>query len=262
MKKYLVPFFLISILLTSCDLTSQDKVAGNYPMLKLANYAVQGSPETTYEMVQRFQLEQNLLSKTGKELVFNKADETTTDSEGYLLTDVYKDGKDTYKLIDINRVKTDTIAEEYAITKNGKEIYRSKMCYGAEGPIQDVRNIDGKVAFTFVEGSCNYDGKAETQSRMNIFYDGKTINDVYGVNESHFLFSYKGKLGFVTKIEGKEYIYFNGKKASSAFDSIPTHQCCDSPESILKVYDNGAFLFRGSIDKDYYLEEVDLNKFL
>lgn len=261
MKKYFISFFLISILLTNCNLTKQEKVIADYPLLKLPDYEAAGVWETTDDMVKRFQMGQNLLSKTGKELIFKRAEETLTGLPNGIVG-IYKDGKDIYKVIAVNQVKTDTIAEEYAITKNGKEIYRSKMCYGAEGPIQDVRNIDGKVAFTFVEGSCNYDGKPEIQSRINIFYDWKTINDLYNVDESRFLFSYKGKLGFVAKIKEKEYIYFNGKKASSAFGSIPTHQCCDSPEPVFKVYDNGAFLFRGSIDKDYYLEEVDLNKFL
>lgn len=239
MKKYFASFFIISILLAGCG-------------------------------AQITETAQPSLAIGSKKIVFEAADANTTDSAGYILTGVYKNGKDTYKLVDLNNLKSGTVAEEYAITKNGKEIYRSKMCYGAEGPIQDVRDVDGKAAFTFSQGMCVYDGKSEKNARMNIFYDGKTMNEVYNVDEARFLFAYKGKLGFVAnnKTTQKNYIFFNGKKISDDFISIPTHQCCDSIDPIVDVYENGALVFRAA-DKegikdyqDYKMVEVDLNKFL
>jgi len=144
--------------------------------------------------------------------------------------------------------------QAYSIKKDGEEIFSSPMCFGANGPISEARLINNSLSFTFLEGSCE-------ETKSNIFYKGKTINASSGAEASHFLFSYKDKLGFVEKSNGQEYVYFDNRKISKPFDLITTTGCCGIPW-YFKVYENGSLLFLGQRDADYYLTEVNLNKFL
>jgi hypothetical protein len=144
--------------------------------------------------------------------------------------------------------------QAYSIKKDGKEIFSSPMCFGANGPVSEARLINDSFSFTFLEGPCE-------KAKSNIFYKGGTINALPGIEASHFLFSYKNKLGFVGKSNGQEYIYFNNRKISKPFDLITTTGCCGTPR-YFKVYENGALLFLGQRGADYYLTELSLNKFL
>lgn len=147
----------------------------------------------------------------------------------------------------------DNIPEEFSIVKEGKTLFNAPMCFGAEGPIVELGYIENKLTFTFAAGNCQ---------STNVYLDGKTINEQYGVEGSAFPFFYQGKLGFIAKEDGKDYVYFNGQKVSESFYTIPTHQCCMSISPLLALYENGAFVFRASQGTEYYLVEIDLNKYL
>lgn len=156
--------------------------------------------------------------------------------------------------------------EHYEITENGKLLFSHEMCYGADGPIIDIRLVDDKPAVTFRE-KCPYglniiageNADPKDTVVINIFYDGKTMNESYGQESSHFLFSYNNKIGFVTRLNGKEYLFYDGKIASEAYDEIITSMCCDTIRPIFKVYDNGILLFRALRGEKYLMAEVDLN---
>ncbi len=159
-----------------------------------------------------------------------------------------------YELVGTSYASSDdTIPEQFSIVKNGETIFNAPMCFGAEGPIRELGYIENKLTFTFAVGNCQ---------GTDVYLDGKTINAEYSVEGSAFPFFYQGKLGFIAKEDGKDYVYFNGKKVSESFYNIPTSQCCMSISPLLTLYENGAFIFRASQGKEYYLVEIDLNKYL
>ena len=159
----------------------------------------------------------------------------------------------------------DTIPVKFAIEKNGQKIFEDEMCFGADGPIKNFTKINGKISFTFT-GPCMND-ENKVMAKSNIFYNGKTFNETYNIEESYHLFSFKEKIGFVGKNNEKYYIYFDGKKISNGYEYILSDGCCAVPY-LLEVYENGVLAFLAIDDRDRdgsfenYIVEIDLNKYL
>ncbi len=268
-KKYLAIVFAFSLFLSGCGFLNIESI----PSHNSFSFAIPPSQNEseywmyTEKLIQDVKKKYDLMSEKSVEVKsFESAvkswDLTNEEVKRNVVTK-YIIGNETYELVGVKFANpTDNIPEEFAVQLNGKVLFQKPMCFGAEGPIQDVRKINGKLAISYVEGTCKYNGEKEINSRMNIFYDGKTLNEEYTVEGSQYLFSYKDTIGFVVTEGDKHYIFFNGQKISEAFDSIPTTQCCASISPLLNVYENGAFLFRGSKENIYYLTEIDLNKYL
>ena len=206
----------------------------------------------------------------GQEIVFPWADETlrydqvgAENPKNLIQSFVFEDRS--YNLFYINSNLTsdnNIISEKYKIVDDqGVTLLEEEMWFGSEGPIEEIRLINDEVALTYWPGSY-------TNASSNIFYKGEKMNEVYGFSGSHYLFSYKDKLGFVAQKDGKEYIFFNGKIVSEGYDSIPTSSCCMSLPVVFKLYDNGALVFRATNKDDsgmyheYWVVEVDLNPYL
>lgn len=204
----------------------------------------------------------------GQEIVFPEAKEVSrydqTGAEDFqnLVESFVFDDK-TYKLFATDTESNDNIiSDNYEILDDqGVTLFEAPMNYGAEGPIIDFRLVNDLPTFTYQSGT-------NSDSVQNIFYNGETMNEKYGFETSHFLFSYKDKLGFVAQKDGKEHIFFNGKIVSRGYDSIPTSSCCMTLPEVFKVYDNGALVFRATNKDDsgmyheYWVVEVDLNPYL
>lgn len=229
----------------------------------LSEKEVEDSWGTPERIIEKLAKEHDFLFEKGKEILFEPLHKisphefTADEQQEKNLAYKYVIGNDEYTLK--NLISAESSDQIYVIEKNGKEIFRSEMCYGAEGPIIDARLVKNIPAFTFRK-TC-----AQTNSlpQLNIFYNGKNINENAFPKEAHYLFSYKDKIGFVGKdTDGKERIFFNGMSISSTYDSIITSSCCDTIRPIFKVYDNGALLFRALKNNQYYVVEVNLNSFI
>jgi len=148
------------------------------------------------------------------------------------------------------------------LMKDGKVIFSGVVCQGTfDYPLIYMRLIEGKLTFDYLDGPC-FNEQTNEYAHMNIFYEGRNINKEYGFKESRYLFSYKGKTGFILEEEKQDYLYFNGKKISSGFDVIRSYSHEDLSPPLFKLYDNGALLFGARKGKDNYIGEIDLNKFL
>lgn len=217
-------------------------------------------------LLEKVQENEDFKFPQGQEIVFPQAKEVSRydqigaeDWENLEKSFVFDDK--TYNLFAMD--SGTVISEKYKILDDqGATLFEAPMNYGAEGPIIDFRLVNELPAFTYRAGT--YDNSTE-----NIFYNGETMNEKYGLSGSHFLFSYKDKLGFVTQKDGKEYIFFNSKIVSEGYDQIPTSSCCMTLPEVFKLYDNGALVFRAVNNKDdsglfhdYWVVEVDLNPYL
>jgi hypothetical protein len=65
----------------------------------------------------------------------------------------------------------------------------------------------------------------------------------------------------VIKTNDKEYIFFNNKIISPAYDQILTYGCCTNPH-YLEVFKNGKLDFMAVKGEKDYLVEIDLNSYL
>ncbi len=205
---------------------------------------------------------ENLIGKESREITFQYAEqdyEAPYKLHAQHVIQSFTIGKDAYTL----RTRTENPPDQqYQLYKNNTQIYESQMCYGSEPPIENIAMIDGEIAVTFHQGDCSSENRKSGDNWVAIYYRGKTINEQEHVQGASTLFDYKGKLGFVAKIDDKDYLYFNGKKASQPFDIIRTYTCCMLPQPYLKVYENGTLLFIGDRNHNRYLTQVDLNQHL
>ena len=148
------------------------------------------------------------------------------------------------------------------LMKDGKVIFSGIVCQGTfDYPLIYMRLVEGKLTFDYLDGPC-FNEQTNEYAHMNIFYEGRNINKEYSFKRSRYLFSYKGKIGFIIEEENQDYLYFNGKKISSGFDVIRSYSHEDPSPPLLKIFDNGALLFGARKGKDNYIGEIDLNKFL
>ena len=127
------------------------------------------------------------------------------------------------------------------------------MFQGNEGYLENINLIAGSPAFAFSE--TNDSGSTV----RNIFYNGKTFNETYHLEESFYPFSFQGKVGFVGVEHDKAYVFFEGKKVSQGFDEIRPKACCAIPSFPFEVHANGILLFMGRRDKQYIFGEINLN---
>ena len=158
-----------------------------------------------------------------------------------------------------NSEKIGTIAEIEKLLHNGNVVVTGICWDNASEPIEDIRIVNNKLAFTFVQ-NCDPNNSHQLAQR-NIYYNGETFNEKYGVQGTHYLFAYQEKLGFVIKINDKEYIFFNNKIVSPAYDKILTYGCCTNPH-YLEVFKNGKLDFMAVKEEKDYLVEIDLNPYL
>lgn len=234
-----------------------EKVSASETTFKLPHDLNELAWSSTEVVSEALTEQHELLLEKGKEIEFPKAERMSINSKQSDVVGEYSLGGKQYELVvDGNPL----VGEQYSLRENEKEIVSLPMCYGADGPLNDLRLVESKIALSYRSACITKDNLVSAKS--NIFYNGKTFNETYKVDESHFLFSYEGKLGFVAKIKDKEFIYFNGKQISKEYDSIPTSHCCMTIWPIFKVYDNGALVFRAKQGEDYYVTEIDLNKHL
>lgn len=152
---------------------------------------------------------------------------------------------------------------EWTFLEDGKKVFTVPMEYGSDGPIQRVEIVDRKPAVSFRRAvALPASNKEISKTTSDVFYNGVFFNEHFGVDGSHAVFTYGGKIGFIGMKNGKEFVYFDGKPVSKAFDVIRTSACCAAPMTELRVFDNGAFVFVGERDHYSILTEIDLNPFL
>lgn len=147
----------------------------------------------------------------------------------------------------------------WTIYEDQKKLISAPMEYGTDGPIESVEVVAGKPAVTFLrvlEPSHSLNELPRTS--IDVFYDGQFFNEKYGVEGSRSAFSFDGKIGFIGKLKGKSYIFFDGVPVSRAFDTIRTVACCAAPSTTLRLFDNGALVFVGERDGYGVLTEIDL----
>ncbi len=168
--------------------------------------------------------------------------------------DFYGFGKDIYM---IGSLSGD---DNYSIFKNDKEVFTHKMVFITER-FEDVDIVLGAPTFTFFEPN-KVKNTNESDIVRNIWYKGETLNEKYGVEESSYLFSYKDKVGFVGKKNGKKFFFFNGQKISQDFDEIRSHACCAMFPYPIKIDENGILFFMAKRGEKFFLVEVNLNEYL
>lgn len=219
-----------------------------------------------------FQAQKNEKDVAFKYIFSEKRQNSTGDATKNVPVNLPKNFTEEYNLIQKN--SKGNINEEKPITliKDGKEIFTSVVCQGTyDQPLVHFTKVLEKLTFDFFEGLC-YNENQETENKKsayaspNIFYDGTTINQRYSVEGSYRLFDYKGKLGFIEVSQGKQYIFFNGKRLSTGYDYIRSYFNSDYIFPLFEIYDNGALIFVAHNGKDnyknYYFVQIDLNSFV
>ncbi len=153
------------------------------------------------------------------------------------------------------------VGDHFVMRKNGEPLFERSMEYGAEGPVIDWRVVNGEPAFTVRLTNGNIPAGATTAAaaHTDIYYNGKFIEQEYGVKNPRYLFSYAGKLGFIATDESGDRVFFDGRFISIAFDSIHTMNCCSYNEILPTVFENGTLLFYGKRDSQYFIAELKLD---
>lgn len=171
------------------------------------------------------------------------------------LNGFYGSGKDIYT---IGSLKND---DNYSIFKNEDEIFSRKMFFGADGVIEDAGIVLNLPTFTFYDLKGWKDGY-QPIINSNIWYNGETLNEKYGVEASSYLFSFKDKTGFIEEKNGEKSILFSGQKVSQDFDEIRTYACCGVFQYPIETYENGILFFLARRGEKYFFVETNLNKYL
>ena len=170
--------------------------------------------------------------------------------------DSYTDGNNIYTIGAIDNDNT------FSIMKNDKNIFSHKMFFGADGPVMSASTVLNLPSFSFRD---LIEWKNENEipiTTSNIWYNNETINEKYSVEASSYLFSYKDKIGFIGKKDGKFYIFFNGKKISGGFDEIRTEACCAILAYPIEIYENGILFLLARKGEKYFFVETNLEKYL
>lgn len=171
------------------------------------------------------------------------------------LSGFYGLGQDIYT---VGSMKND---DNYSIFKNEKEIFSSNMFFGADSVIEDAGIVLNLPVFTFYDLK-GWNEKDEPIVKRNIWYNGETLNEKYGIDASFYLFSFKDKIGFVEEKNGKKFFFFNGQKISQDFDEIRTHACCAVMAYPVEIDENGILFFLAKRGEKYFFVEVNLNEYL
>jgi len=215
------------------------------------------------EAVQELQHKNPMLSSSQTPTLFQHAlNDNNADLPSPDIITRYVLDKKIYDLVGVYGKNDDKnlLPRKFQIISEGKQIFQREMCFGAAGPINDFKKINNEIALTFSE-PCADNENPESVGRENIYYQGKTINEEYNVEESKSLFSYKGKLGFIGKQDGVWHIFFNGQRLPYSFDLISDYACCAAPY-YFEVYENGALVFLAKKQEQNYIVEIDLNTYL
>jgi len=152
--------------------------------------------------------------------------------------------------------------DSYSVFKNRKKLFSHKMSYGVESVFEEASIVLDSPAFTFYEQKEGRDENNYPITVRNIWYEGETLNEKYGVDSSSYLFSYKDKTGFVGEKNKKKFFFFNGRKISQEFDEIRTHGCCSIFPYPVEADENGILFFMAKRGEKYFLVEVNLNEYL
>ncbi len=158
----------------------------------------------------------------------------------------------------------DPFRDVWTVFVNKKPVFTERMYVAADGPVLERRVVQNKAAVTFrrdLRETIGEETPASEEIPVDTWYDGSFLNDRYGVDGSHGAFAYRGVLGFVGRKGDSEYVLFNGRPITPAFDAIRTSSCCMVPHTDIRVYDDGMLFFAGERGKDVYLGEVDLDAF-
>lgn len=150
-----------------------------------------------------------------------------------------------------------TEEEQTALEENGPPVVTTDIDYAPQFQQTGIR----KIAFINNVPAITLQRFKNHVSITDIYYDTGFLTDQFAVDEVKYIFMYKEKIGFVGREDLKEYIFYDGKKVSEAFDTITTESCCTEPRPIIEIYDNGAFVFVGKRGQELYFTEVDLNQY-
>lgn len=150
----------------------------------------------------------------------------------------------------------------YSLYKNNNILVSRSMLYGAESAIEEfiilTINNQKKEGFTFYDYE-SLSGYETLWATRNTRYDGQTMNELYDLDESSFLFNYNNKIGFVAGKNNKKFVIYNGKQVSEFYDEILTYSCCAMYHYPLQIDQNGLFLFLAKKGKNYPFVEIDLD---
>lgn len=172
------------------------------------------------------------------------------------IVNFYAFGKDLYTVGNVPG------SDIYSIFKNDDEIFSQPMDFGANGPVSEAVMIGGSPSFTYIDlKGRNHEGDP-IGLYENIWYNGETFNEKYGVDISSHPFSYNGKIGFVGQKDGKIFLFFNGQPVSEGFDEVITHSCCMIKAYPIEVDEDGTLFFMAKRGEKYFFVEVDLNVYL
>lgn len=155
--------------------------------------------------------------------------------------------------------------EEYAFVSDGKTLFTRIMCAPAElaedgRSITSVNNLPA-VRFMECEGGLEEGNNHNlTPYQSDIYYNGEFIDETYGVKNTQLVFSWKGKTGFIADLNGKSYLFYDGKPVSGGFDSIHVENCCAVREVEPSLYDNGTFMIFGTRGTESIIAEVKLEE--
>ena len=226
----------------------------------------------------------NLLAKQGKELPSNQVREwqktdlklstlrqerdfchqyiprCTTNDSWVCICEVYDDTKRFVAAFDGDFSYRDITQYQFSFYEGKRKLFSAPMEFGSDGPIQRVDLVEGKPAVSFRRAlELPASDKELPKTTFDVFYNGTFFDEHFGVDGSHAVFTYRGKIGFIGRKGGKEYVYFDGKPVSKAFNVIRTSACCAAPMTELHVFDNGALVFVGERKGYGILTEIDLN---
>lgn len=151
----------------------------------------------------------------------------------------------------------------YVIYKNNDEIFSDKMYFGTESVVSDFGIVNDNLTFTYNDLD-HWEDENHPIVTSNIYYQGETLNEKYGLKSSFYPFGYSGKIGFIAKDKetDKPFFYFNGQKISENFDVIRPYGCCTASSYPIEVDENGILFFMAKRGEKYYFVEVNLNKYL
>jgi len=262
MSRFLIFSLAILLSLASCSGVSTEESSFTIQSDFYKEYVFDSGEDIdlgfTHRAFERLEEEQVLLSsgslvREDQVMSYDRLTETEMESG---LIERYTWGGDAYELTEIGE-DGNKASGTYQILKNGQVLFEEPMFFGADGPIQDWRIVEGKPAFTF-RSACKVEDNGENCTN-DIWYDGSLISEQFSVENPRYLFSYDGKLGFVASKDGMDSIFYDGSFfVTPGFTIIWTHNCCSLTEILPTVYENGTLLFYAKRGEGNYLVEASL----
>lgn len=151
------------------------------------------------------------------------------------------------------------IEEMFAVLKNDIIIFESPMFQGSEvNPIIKAQSLNGELILSFtVMHSYGLEGSSWS---WGLFWEGSPPPELQDFEQIRAVFENDDKIGFLATdpIDGMTYLYYDGKTVSPAYDSVRLTTCCAADPHVYSLYSNGAFMFMGKRNDEYFLTEVNL----